>query len=90
MRQQYQFQTLLQDNQLDKNVKKTLTVIFCTYDTNKNSNANEDIINVINYLDKKNLIQNENFTDQEDLNIELLKPNSKKFLEDLLANVYKK
>ena len=43
---------MLQENQLDKIVKKTLAVIFCAGNTNENSNMDEDITNVNDYLKK--------------------------------------
>ena len=55
LRQQHQFQTLLQDDQLDKNVKKALAVIFYT----GNTDADKDIINAKNYLDD-NIAENNN------------------------------
>lgn len=64
LRQQHQFQTLLQDHQLDKDVKKALAVTFFVNTANETINkaidnkvdkivdGNEDIINVEKHLDK--------------------------------------
>ena len=57
LRQQYQFQILLQNNQLDKDVKKILAVMFCA----SNANVGKDIVYVNNYLNKRNLAQNKIF-----------------------------
>ena len=61
LQQRYQFQILLQDHQLDKNVKKVLVVMFCintaidkaidkgineTVDANKENKENKEITNV--------------------------------------------
>ena len=64
--------------------------MFYKNNANECLNINENITNVNNYLDKKSLIQNKNLTDQKDLNVKLLNFNTRKFLEDLLANAYKK
>ena len=61
--QQHQFQTLLQNDQLDKNMKKILMVMFYIGNTNENLNTNKNIININNYLDKRNLTQIKDFTD---------------------------
>ena len=37
--------------------------MFCTSNTNKDFNANENIIDANNHLDKGDLVQNKNFTD---------------------------
>ena len=50
----------MQDNQLNENAKKALTVIFYT---GKGINANEDIIDANNYLNKENLAQNKKLID---------------------------
>ena len=71
-------------------MKKALVVIFCVGNANEDLNIDKNIINVNNYLDKRNLAQNKNFTDQKELNIELLNLDTRKSLENLLANEYKK
>ena len=57
--QQYQFQTLLQDHQLDKDIKKVLVVTFCVNTINKDvdetvdtNEENEKIIKVEEFSDK--------------------------------------
>ena len=55
MRQQHQFQTLLQNDQLNKNMKKALIVMFYTGNINESLNADKNIIDVNNYLDKEKL-----------------------------------
>ena len=50
-RQQHQFQTLLQNNQLDKDIKKALAVIFCDSNAKKEVNIDKDIIDADDYLD---------------------------------------
>ena len=63
LRQQYQFQTLLQDHQLDKDVKKALAVMFCVntaidedvneiMDENKENKENKEIINIEEFSDE--------------------------------------
>ena len=64
--------------------------MFYTSNTNEDLNTDEDIIDINDYLDKRNLAQNEDFIDQKNSNIEPLNPNAGEFLENLLANVYKK
>ena len=66
-------------------MKKILAIIFCTNNTNEDSNVNKNIINTNNYLDKKDLAQNKNFTDQKNLNIQLLNFYSAEFLKNLFA-----
>ena len=56
---------MLQNNQLNKNMKKTLAVMFCVDNTNEDSNADKNIINTNDYLNKKNLVQNKNLTEQK-------------------------
>ena len=51
---------------------------------------NKNIVNVNDYLDKKNLAQNANLTNQKDSKIELLNLNTIESLKDLFANTYKK
>ena len=87
LRQQHQYQTLLQDDQLDKNMKKALTVIFCT---NKSINVDKDIIDANDYLDKRDLAQNEEFINEKDSNIEPLNFDAAESLKNLLGNTYKK
>ena len=84
MRQQHQFQTLLQNDQLDKDVKKTLVVMFYTGNANEGPNADKDIININNYLNKENLVQNEDFIDQKDSNIEPVNLNTGESLKNNL------
>ena len=48
LRQQHQFQTLIQDKELDKNVKKVSLIIFCTSNNNNKFNANKKIVNMNN------------------------------------------
>ena len=78
LRQQHYFQTLLQDDKLNKNVKKALVIIFCTGNTNEGPNRNKNISSDNNYLNKENLIQNKDFIDQEDSNIKPVNLNTKK------------
>ena len=63
LRQQYQFQTLLQDHQLNKDIKKALAVTFYVNTANETINnavdktidaneENKEIINVKNFFDK--------------------------------------
>ena len=62
--------------------------MFCVCNTNENSNVNKNIINANDYLDKKDLAQNKNPTNQKDLNIEPLNLNFSEFLENLFADAY--
>ena len=64
--------------------------MFCAGNTNENFNANKNIINVNNYLDKRNLVQNENFTEEKDSNNKSLNLNIIESLKNLFANAYKK
>ena len=63
LRQQHQFQTLLQDNQLDKDVKKALAVIFCAGNAREEVNIDEDIINTDDDLDDNMVADNNLATD---------------------------
>ena len=90
-RQQHQFQILLQDNQLDKNVKKALAVMFCTGNTRKEVNIDKDIINAENYLDD-NITNNNNLATNHkssDIKMRNHEENAEKSLEELFANAYK-
>ena len=69
-------------------MKKTLVVIFCIGNTNEDLNADRNIINANDYLDKKNLAQNKDLTDQEDSNVKLLNFDSVEFLKVLFAGAY--
>ena len=69
-------------------MKIALVVIFCANNINKDLNADENIINTNNFLNKGNLTQNENLIDYKDLNIELLNLNFTEFLENLFASIY--
>lgn len=75
-------------------MKKTLVVIFCIGNTNKNSNTDKDIVNTENYLDNnKNISKKENIPmGQENLNIKSLnlKNNVKKPLKSYLQEHTKK
>ena len=50
-RQQHHFQHLLQDSQLDENVKKALAIMFCAGNARKEVNIDKNIIDAENYLD---------------------------------------
>ena len=39
--------------------------MFYASNTNKNSNVDKNIVNTNNYLDKRNLAQNKDFTNQK-------------------------
>ena len=71
-------------------MKNALVVIFCASNANESLNINKDIIDANNYLDKGNLAQNKNFTDQEDSNVKLLNFDAIESLKNLLANTYEK
>ena len=71
-------------------MKKTLTVRFYTDNANVDFNANKNIININNYPDKKNLVQNKNPINQKDLNVELVNSDAGKSLIDQFGEVYKK
>ena len=91
LRQQHQFQTLLQDDQLDKDVKKDLAVMFCAGNAKEEVNIDEDIINAEDYLDD-DMARNSNLaTDQKNANIEPQnhEKNAEDSLEELFANAYK-
>ena len=79
-----------QNDQLNKDIKKALAVIFYTGNTNEGLNMDKNIINVNNYLNKENLTQNENLIDQKDSNIESVNFNTEKSLENQFAEAYKK
>ena len=64
--------------------------MFCTNNILKNFNADKNIINVNNYLNKVNLAQNKNLIDQKDSNVEPLNLNDAKFCKTLFASVYEK
>ena len=67
-------------------MKKTLAIIFYA----GNANADKNIINVIDYLNKSNLVQNENSIKYKNSNIKLVNLNAGKFLKNQLAEAYKK
>ena len=48
---------MLYNNQLDKNVKKTLVVIFYIGYTNRKFNADKNKVNINDYLDERDMIQ---------------------------------
>ena len=64
--------------------------MFCTNNINKDSNANKDIIDMNGYLDKENLAQNKNLTEQENSNIKSLNFNAREFIKNQFAEAYKK
>ena len=47
-----------------------------------NTDADKDIIDMNNYLDEGNLIQNEDFTNKKNLNIEPMNLNIRKYLKN--------
>ena len=63
LQQQYQFQTLLQDNKLDKNMKKALAIMFCASNTREKVNIDENIIDAEDYLDENKAEDNNLITD---------------------------
>ena len=66
--QQHQFQTLLQDHQLDKDIKKALTVAFCVNTINKT--INKAINNVVDKGVDKTVKENEeNKENKEIINV---------------------
>ena len=81
---------MLQDDQLDKDVKKALLVIFYAANANEGPNANKNIININNNLDKENLVQNKNPTDQKNSNVEPENPDTRESLKNQFAEAYKK
>ena len=90
LRQQYQFQTLLQDNQLNKDMKKALAVIFYAGNTRKEVNIDRDIVDAEDYLDNNMVGDNNLATDQEssDVKLQNYEKNAKKSLKKLFANAY--
>ena len=92
MQQQHQFQTLLQDNQLDEDVKKALAVIFCTDNAREKINIDEDIINAKDYLDNIMARDRNLATDWENADVKLRnhEENAENFLEELFKNWLKK
>ena len=69
MQQQHQFQTLLQVNQLDKNMKKALVVMFCASNAKKEVNIDKNIINAEDYLANGMARDNSLATNQESTNV---------------------
>ena len=90
LKQQHQFQILLQDNQLDKDMKKALAIMF--YASNvKKVNIDKNIIDAEDYLDN-NIVENNNLaTDWENTDVKLwnYKKNAEKSFKKLFANIYK-
>ena len=60
---------MLQDNQLDEDVKKALVVLFYAGNIRKKINIDKDIINPKDYLDDNMAKDNNLAIDQENLNI---------------------
>ena len=103
LQQQHQFQILLQDHQLDKNIKKALAVTFCvnnainksvneTVDVNK---ENKKIINVKKFSDKFSEINNLFFTLLQQIISALIRDGegeidkTVKLLKELFEKLYK-
>ena len=82
---------MLQDNQLDKNVKKALAVMFCAGNAREKVNIDENIINAKDYLDNHIAGNNNLATVQENSDVKLRdhEKNTEKFLEKLFVNAYK-
>ena len=59
--QQHQFQTLLQDNQTDEDIKKFLAVIFNAGNIREEINIDENLFDTENYLDN-NITGDNNMT----------------------------
>ena len=75
---------MLQDNQLDKDMKKTLAVMFCIGNTREKINFDKDIINAKGYL-ANDIAENNNLTiDQKSIDIKL--QNYEKELKNSLRN----
>ena len=55
-----------------------------------NTDADKNIIDMNDYLDKKIFVQNENLIDQEDSNAEPVNSNIRKSLKDQFTKAYKK
>ena len=64
--------------------------MFCAGNAKKKVNTDKNIINANKYLNKVNLAQNKNLTDQKNSNIKLLNLNTVEFLKDFFANIYEK
>ena len=64
--------------------------MFCTGNTNKGSNEDEDKIDINNCLGKENLVQNKNLKNQKDLNIKSINLDIGEFLENKFIEAYKK
>ena len=91
LRQQHQFQILLQDNQLDEDIKKALAIMFCAGNAREKVNIDKDIINAENYLDDNIAEDNNLATDQESIDVKPrnYEENAEDSLEELFANAYK-
>ena len=89
--QQYQFQLLLQDNQLNKDIIKALTVIFCAGNTKKKVNIDKNIINAEDYLNNNTTKDNNLATDWESADIKSWnhEKNIEVSMEKLFENMYK-
>ena len=88
-RQQHQFQTLLQEHQLDDDVKKALSVIFCantrTNDTDEEAEEPQDIED-----DEEAQIQILNENPVKELGENSEEDPSAKALEELIEEAYEK